>query len=361
MSVINLVKNAILKKNPLSLVHFLTNRCNARCSFCFIDFENPETFKGELTLNEIEKICKNLPKSLINVNFTGGEPFARKDIFEIANLYFLNTSIDSIFITSNGSLPDRMLNFSKKIMEKFKNKKLFFSISLDDFAEKHNQIRKLDNLFEKCVAVYHDLRSISDRIQTNIAITVSEENYKNVLQLYDELKNKRKIKAINAILVREEGVYKMAKEKKIEIQNAYKNLSNLIKKDLEINLSFGYQNSLQSRVMNEKNKIIYDNVYKTSVEDKFISNCYAGSLFGVIKPNGDVYPCEVLLDKYGNLRDHDYDLKKMWSSKLRKNFCKKIKDDKCFCTYECAWTFNVLGNSRYYTKLAKPLFKIGKI
>ena len=28
----------ISKKEPVSLVHFITNRCNARCSFCFIDF-----------------------------------------------------------------------------------------------------------------------------------------------------------------------------------------------------------------------------------------------------------------------------------------------------------------------------------
>ena len=75
----------IYKKEPVSIVHFLTNRCNARCSFCFIDFENPEIFKKELSLNEIEKLTKNLGSSILNVNFTGGEPFARKDIQEIAD------------------------------------------------------------------------------------------------------------------------------------------------------------------------------------------------------------------------------------------------------------------------------------
>ena len=57
----NLVSNTyVLKKYPISLVHFLTNRCNARCSFCFIDFDNPETFKNELTLDEIEKLTLNI-------------------------------------------------------------------------------------------------------------------------------------------------------------------------------------------------------------------------------------------------------------------------------------------------------------
>ncbi len=72
---------------------------------CFIDFEDSNTFANELTLNEIEKLTKNLGNSLLNVNFTGGEPFARKEINEIANLYILNTTIQSIYITTNASFP----------------------------------------------------------------------------------------------------------------------------------------------------------------------------------------------------------------------------------------------------------------
>ena len=109
------------KKEPVSLVHFITNRCNARCSFCFIDFDDPNTFKGELSLDEINKLTKNLGKSLLNVNLTGGEPFARKDITEIAKLYIKNTSIQSIYVTTNASLPDRVEDFAKTIIHLDKN------------------------------------------------------------------------------------------------------------------------------------------------------------------------------------------------------------------------------------------------
>ena len=57
-----LANNYISKKYPISLVHFVTNRCNARCSFCFIDFDDPNTFKGELSLPEIEKLSKTFVK-----------------------------------------------------------------------------------------------------------------------------------------------------------------------------------------------------------------------------------------------------------------------------------------------------------
>ena len=83
--------------------------------FCFIDFDDPKTFKGELTLDEIDKLTKNLGKSLLNVNLTGGEPFARKDIVEIAKLYIKNSTVQSIYITTNGSLPDRVESFAKKL------------------------------------------------------------------------------------------------------------------------------------------------------------------------------------------------------------------------------------------------------
>ena len=125
----NVLKNVYLTRtDPVSVVHFLTNRCNARCSFCFIDFENPKTFANELTINEIEQLTKNLGKSLLNVNFTGGEPFARKEINEIAKLYIKNTTIQSIYVTTNASLPDRVINFAKNIIKESSDIELTISL-----------------------------------------------------------------------------------------------------------------------------------------------------------------------------------------------------------------------------------------
>ena len=63
----HVLSNIYFSRNePVSLVHFVTNRCNARCSFCFIDFDDPKTFKGELSLEEIDLLTKNLGSSLLN-------------------------------------------------------------------------------------------------------------------------------------------------------------------------------------------------------------------------------------------------------------------------------------------------------
>ena len=83
IKIINLIKNIYFnKKTPISLIHFITNRCNARCSFCFIDFDNTQTFKNELTLEEIDQLTKTLGNTLMNVTFTGGEPFMNKEMYK---------------------------------------------------------------------------------------------------------------------------------------------------------------------------------------------------------------------------------------------------------------------------------------
>ena len=171
------------KKEPVSIVHFLTNRCNARCSFCFIDFDNPNTFKGELTLNEIEKLTKNLGKSLLNVNLTGGEPFARKDITEVAKLYIKNTTIQSIYVTTNASLPERVENFAKTITNLDKKIELTFQISIDDLPEEHDRVRKIKNLFSSCIDTYQRLLKMDDRINPVVSITVTHENCENILKV----------------------------------------------------------------------------------------------------------------------------------------------------------------------------------
>ena len=109
-----LTNNYVTKKYPISLVHFVTNRCNARCSFCFIDFDDPKTFKGELTVDEIRKMSVTFGNSLQNINLTGGEPFARKELDDISEIYIKNAKVQSLFITTNGSLPDRVENYLTK-------------------------------------------------------------------------------------------------------------------------------------------------------------------------------------------------------------------------------------------------------
>ena len=358
-NLVRTVKNIyFLKNEPVSIVHFLTNRCNARCSFCFIDFDDPNTFKGELTIEEIEKLTKSLGKSLLNVNLTGGEPFARKDIVDIAKLYIKNSTVQSMYITTNASLPDRIENFANIITNFEKNIELTFQISIDDFPEKHNKVRKIENLFESCIDTYFRLKNHKKNVNPVVSITVTHENCDDIENIFNYLFYKSKINALKCTIVRDEGVYKTPREKREKIFSAYSWLTNKISELTKTGEIKNYNTkSLQGKLHNRKDKISWDLTKKMYLDPHYVSPCYAGGLFGIITASGLVYPCEILEDKIlGDLRKNNMDFMKIWKSKETleaKNFIKKTN---CHCTYECALTYNILGNWRYQPKLVGSLF-----
>ena len=359
---LNLAKNNyIQRKYPISLVHFVTNRCNARCSFCFIDFDNPETFQGELSVDEIEKLSLTLGNSIQNINLTGGEPFARKEIKEISEIYIKNSNIASLFITSNGSLPDRIENYLNTLVPKYPETKFIFSFSIDNIENKHDKIRKIEGLFEKCIESYNLTKKYGNNVFGNISITISLENYFEIESIYKKLIEKYKVEALTVALVRDEGVYKTPIKDKENLLNSYKWLTEKIKEDESKNILYGYnRKTLQGRLQNQKNTIMYKNIISTYLEPKFISQCYAGSLFGVVSADGKVYPCEILEDTLGSLRDYNMDFMKLWSNEKTTKTKKWIKDTKCNCSYECAWSFNILSNTKYQKDLLLAALGKGK-
>jgi radical SAM protein with 4Fe4S-binding SPASM domain len=82
--------------------------------------------------------------------------------------------------------------------------------------------------------------------------------------------------------------------------------------------------------------------------------CYGGNLGGAMFANGDVYSCELLIDrKLGNVRDAGYDFRKIWFSPEAEKSRQFIRESKCFCTYECFLTINILFNPRMMPSVLK--------
>ena len=353
------VKNIYFSKNePVSIVHFLTNRCNARCSFCFIDFDDPNTFKGELTLHEIEKLTKNLGKSLLNVNLTGGEPFARKDIVDIAKLYIKNSTVQSMYITTNASLPERVENFANIITDFEKDIELTFQISIDDFPEKHNKVRKIENLFESCIDTYARLKKHKKNVNPVVSVTVTHENCDDIENIFNHLVYKCKIDSLKCTIVRDEGVYKTPIEKRKKIFSAYSWLTNKINELTKKGKIKNYNTkSLQGKLHNRKDRISWNLTKKMYLEPHYISPCHAGGLFGIITASGLVYPCEILEDKIlGDLRENNMNFMKIWNNEKNLKLRKFIKESKCHCSYECALAFNFTSNFRYQFSFLKSYF-----
>ena len=165
------IKNIVLDKNlPVSLIHFITNRCNARCPHCFIDFDDSNSQNSSLSLENIEKLSKSLGPQVMNINLTGGEPFLCNEISEISQLYFKNSSIDSIYISTHGGFPKKIKKYVDEVTASFPNKTIIFSISIDHLENEHNEYRKVKNLFNNAIESYHYLNDSKQNAFQNLFI-----------------------------------------------------------------------------------------------------------------------------------------------------------------------------------------------
>ncbi len=343
------------------MVHFVTRNCNARCSHCFIDFDDPATFKGDLKLDEIQRLTTTLGWQLRNVNLTGGEPFLRKDLFDIAEAYLTNTSIRSIYITSHGGLTDRTLEFVNKYLSAGYDRQhtLFFSISIDDFPEAHDENRRIKGLFKRAMETRALLDAYRERrIFANVNLTVIPANFERIEAIYDYLVDTCGVRSFTTTIMREEGVATIEPGLRDGLYTAYRNLNQRIRTDLLSGRIRGYEGTGLGSLVDAKNMVMHDQIEKTFLTGKFISTCYAGEIFLVLEANGDVRACEVLPDVIGNVRDTDYDLGALWRSSRALALRTRIVQTECHCTYECAWSLNTLADPRYYPKLLSNIIRL---
>jgi MoaA/NifB/PqqE/SkfB family radical SAM enzyme len=87
-------------------------------------------------------------------------------------------------------------------------------------------------------------------------------------------------------------------------------------------------------------------------------DCYAGWVSAQIYANGTVWPCCVRADDLGNLRDYDYDFKKIWFGEKIKEVRRSIAAKECHCPLANASYTNMLHDlptlARVGAKLVSP-------
>jgi len=173
----------MLKKKifPYSTVIELTLKCNMNCIHC--GSSAGENREKELSVKEWGTVLKDL--SDLNcqlVTLMGGEPFLRKEWFEIAKKvkeFGMNVS----FI-SNG------YNIDHKIISKLKEIDPYtVAISIDGgTAKTHDSIRGMNGSFKKCNDVFNLLHNAG--IPTTAITTVHKRNYKELSKIRQLLVNK---------------------------------------------------------------------------------------------------------------------------------------------------------------------------
>lgn len=135
---------------PRFLTYLVTFSCNARCVMCD---SWRKSDANDLTLSEIHRIFEQLPR-MDAVRLSGGEPFLRSDILEIAHAAQKMLRPMFLHVTTNGFLTRRIVKFCER---RRKEMPLYLLLSLDGVGEKHNAIRGRDTAWNMAMATLQAL------------------------------------------------------------------------------------------------------------------------------------------------------------------------------------------------------------
>ena len=163
---------------PYSALYELTLKCNMRCIHCGSSAGDQRL--KELKTDEWLKLSKDLADMGCKyITLLGGEPFLRKDWYEIAK--GIRDYGLKLTIISNGMLID------EKMISKFRDLDLYtIAISLDGGkAESHDKIRQIKGSFKKCEEILTMLKDAG--INTSVITTLNKINFEELPIMRDFL------------------------------------------------------------------------------------------------------------------------------------------------------------------------------
>ena len=278
---------------PIDSVVAVTYRCNSRCVMC--DIWKIKDYP-ELSLAQFAK----LPRTLQDINLSGGEPFLRNDLPQIVKAVKERCPQARVVISSNGFATELILKQMREIL-KIKPD-IGVAISIDGLGATHDELRGIPGGYDKAIATVKELKKLG---MTNLRLgfTVMEKNINQMTKVYD-LTRELGIEFTHSF-AQSSDFYFGGKQNEVHpradvLQREYNYLINKeleswnIKKWLRAYFAFGMYDFITSR------NPVLDNA--------------PGRDFFFLDPNGTVYPSVVHNVPMGNINE----LKKFedfWCSK----------------------------------------------
>jgi MoaA/NifB/PqqE/SkfB family radical SAM enzyme len=296
------LENITPSKKLRRIILSVTNLCNSKCKTCSL-WKNKKRIEPDLK-DIIKFTDSKIFKSIRFLILTGGEPFLRKDLDKLVNLFKTKNPKLSITILSNALLPELILEKVKQMP-----RDVLITMSFNGKEKTHDETRGVNGNFKKLLQTIKMLKELGQNM--NLIFTVTKENYNQLLWAWDFAKKHN----LNILFSPEMDYGRLNNE-----QN--RNLTESQKKIVLEQLK---------KIYSERKRPFFDDTYflffKKVYNKKIITNiCYAGTNSIYIDYTGDIYPCENrvgLMLPFGNIKDKII---------LPKNYIKQIQKKKCYKT-----------------------------
>ena len=296
------------QKQLFSAQFELTYNCNEKCRHCYC----VQTDKEELTNEEIKKVLDDLyDMGAFEITFTGGDLFTRKNVFEILEYAYKKNFLINIF-TNGLALTDSDIIKLKDLHIKSIHFSIYSAISEkhDYFTQVKGSFHKTIDVIKKCV-----LLGIPVNIKTCI-LNYNETEIDNIMKLAKDLGTT--IQLSLAVSSKNNGDSSPT-QYRLENIDKYTSIMQTVNQNMVIHCSNDFN------LVRECDGEI----------------CGAGKRSININPYGDVYPCNALLIKCGNLKECN--IKYIWENskelkRIRKYKINQVKGcenccDKEYCNF----------------------------
>ncbi|MGH2498345.1 MAG: radical SAM/SPASM domain-containing protein [Ktedonobacteraceae bacterium] len=340
---------------PMNLTISVSYRCNSRCKTCNV-WQRPN---DDFTIEEYEKTFESVGHAAYWFTFSGGEPTLRKDLPEMVGAAYRHCRPGVINIPTNGIqdkiIPERV----ERVLQAAPGSEVIINLSLDGIGVKHDIVRGVKGNFERAMRTYAGLKALKGRYKNftlGVHTVISNFNVDEFENIYafvrDELKPDSFISEIAEERVELDTVGMGITPPIQKYQPVIERLQEGIHK-----AEFGDVTRITPRITQAFRDRYYNIVKRTLVEKRQIIPCMAGVASAQIAPNGDVWTCCIRAESVGNLRQHNYDFKSVWTTSKADELRRSIKAGECYCPLANASYTNMLCHVPTMTSVA---LEVGK-
>jgi radical SAM protein with 4Fe4S-binding SPASM domain len=285
----------------------VTKECHSKCQNCGIwkTKKSPE----ELTADEFEKIAFHY-RQLRWLSLTGGEPTDRIDLPEITAKFSKTNPLYIVNFSTNGLNSAKVLASAQKIAE-LNIPKLIVAVSMDGPCLIHDKIRGIKGSFKKSAATLKELLSLEQKINSSslktklkvfASLTLFSENQNAVPALIEELNEIEgfTIDRLHINIATTSKHFYANAEMKLENFSARAAIQHILKKR-PVRLTF--QEYIERTY--QRLAVQYSENRRSPLP------CSALKASFHLDELGNVYPCTVWDNPLGNVRRHNYSIKKI--------------------------------------------------
>ena len=321
---------------PYKATLVATYHCNFRCEMCSI-WQKKSV--GEMTPAEVECFFGRWSQ-FSWVHLTGGELFMRRDLEDLVmaiverdrSLYLLN-------FPTTGWFGDRTVDLVERILRRGIGR-LMTTISIDGPQEIHDALRGLPGSWHRGIETFRRLQGIKSRnFQAVVGMTLFAKNASFVNATIDA------IREIVPNFERSDLHLNIGHESAHYFGNSGY-LSDLhlnpVAEAIEAHRTKTGNRLHPVRFLEDRYQALVGNYYR---EHKSPLPCTALASSCFIDPYWTLYPCSIWDRSLGNLREQDFDLRRILNSDLTKDMRSAVVNEQCpHCWTPCEAYPTILGN-----------------